>query len=441
MTPAAQDVGVGTRPGPWGPAAGGGRRFRMLRRVLAVLSVVGLVGVAAAGTTAAVLTQQFDTSLQRVPVPELEQTPARYDARHFLLVGSDARDGLTAEDRASLSLGSFDGQRSDTIIYVSISQDRGAVSLVSLPRDLLVVDGERTRKLTDVYMGGPDQLVRVIRENFGLPVNHYVQVSLGSFIEVVRTLGGVEICLDEPLVDPKAGADLAAGCQQMGPSEALAFVRSREGPRYDLDRIERQQTFLRAVLGELVDTRVLGNPLQLSRLIEDVAPQVVTDEALGLRQMLGLADEMRTVVSGGVPMTTVPSYPRTIDGGAYMVAYGPGARAMFEDLLAGRPLAERGDAGDREDTVVATVSGGRANGQGIVGSTLRYAGFLNTGPWSGPSEMYAGETTTVYALPGEQQRASWVAATLGAPVLPLPDGVTPPDGALVVVAVGDDATT
>lgn len=429
------------RPGAWGPAASGGRRFRGLRRVVAILGAATMVGATALATTGAMLAQQFETSLQRVPVPELDQPLARTDARHFLLVGSDTRDGLDADDRSSLSLGSFEGQRSDTIIYVSISEDREHVSLVSLPRDLLVLDNGQQRKLTDVYAGGADQLVRVIRENFGLTINHYAQVGLASFIDVVRTLGGVEICLDEPLRDRKSGADFDAGCQEMGAEEALSYVRSRSGPRADFDRIDRQQIFLRAVLSDLVDTRVLTNPRQLSQLIDDVAPSIITDDALGATQMLGLADEMRSVVSAGVPMATVPAYPRRIDGVEYMVAYGPGARAMFDDLQAGRPIADRGTPDEREETVVAVHGTDGQAVRGLVGPTLRFAGFLQWGPWSGPSELDAGTTTMVYPVDGEEQRATWVAAVLGAELGTLPDDVTPPEGAHVVVSVGADATS
>jgi LCP family protein required for cell wall assembly len=429
------------RPGAWGPAASGGRRFRGLRRIVATLGAVAMVAATALGTTGAMLAQQFETSLQRVPVPELDEPLARTDARHFLLVGSDTRDGLDADDRSSLSLGSFEGQRSDTIIYVSISADREHVSLVSLPRDLLVLDNGQQRKLTDVYAGGADQLVRVIRENFGLTINHYAQVGLASFIDVVRTLGGVEICLDDPLRDPKSGADFEAGCQQMDAEEALSYVRSRSGPRADFDRIDRQQIFLRAVLGDLVDTRVLTNPRQLSQLIDDVAPSIITDDALGATQMLGLADEMRGVVAAGVPMATVPAYPRRIDGVEYMVAYGPGARAMFDDLQAGRPIADRGTPDEREETVVAVHGADGQAVRGLVGPTLRFAGFLQWGPWSGPSELDAGATTVVYPIDGEEQRATWVAAVLGAELGELPEDIEPPEGAHVVVSVGDDASS
>lgn len=433
------DVTGGADRGPWGPRIDGGRGQRLLRHVLGTVLVAGLVGAAAVTTTGALLVQQGEAHLTRVPVPELE-TPvgARTNARHFLLVGSDSREGLADDDRAGLSLGSFDGQRADTVIYVAISEDREEVSLVSLPRDLLVIDGDRQRKLTDTFAGGPDNLVRVIRENFGLPVNHYAQISLGGFVEVVRTLGEVEICLDDPLVDRKSGADFEAGCHDMDAAEALSYVRSRQGDRGDFERIDRQQDFIRAVLGELTEARVLADPRRLFRLVEDVASNVATDEQLAMTTILGLADEMRTVVGDGMPMSTVPAFPRRIDGLDYMIPYGPGARAMFEDLREGRPLPDRGTAEEREETIVAIHTGGRDGADRIRG-TLAFAGFpAGVAGW-GPDALDAGATTTIYALPGREAQAELVAATLRAPVRPLPADVVPPGDATVVVATGDDA--
>jgi LCP family protein required for cell wall assembly len=431
---------VGGDPDPWGPATHGGHRWRRLRRLAALLGVLGVIGITAVATTGFLLLRQAEASLTRVPVEQLDVAAAPTDARHFLVVGSDERDGLDAEARRELRLGSFDGQRSDTVIYVAISADRTSVSLVSLPRDLLVLDDGMQRKLTDTFTGGPDHLIRVLRENFGLPINHYAQVSLGGFIEVVRTLGGVELCLDEPLRDRKSGADFEAGCQQMSAEEALSYVRSRQGPRADYERIDRQQQFLRATLSELVDARILADVPQLFRLVEDVAGNVTTDDGLGVNQIRGLAEEMRQVVRDGMPMTVFPGYPRSIDGLDYVVAYGPGARAMLDDLRTGRPVADRGSRDERADTVVAVLSGGRADETEIVASTLLFAGFQ--AGWAGVgSAVDAGETTTVYRLPGHEQEAEWVAAALGAPLRSLPGSTPAPDGAMVVVAVGDDASS
>jgi LCP family protein required for cell wall assembly len=430
---------VGGEPGPWEPAVERGRRWRLFKRWGAILSVAAMVGGLAIGTTTRLLVQQADTNLTRIPVPELDSPGVASSARNFLLVGSDARDELDPNDRATLSLGDFEGQRSDVIIYIAISEDRETVSLVSLPRDLLVNDGDQQRKLTDTFAGGPDQLVRVIRDNFGLPVNHYAAISLGGFVEVVRTLGDVEICLDDPLVDPKSGADFTAGCHDMDANEALSYVRSRQGTFGDFERIGRQQTFIRAVLSELTSARVLTNPPRLFQLTEDVATNLTTDDGLEVNTMLGLAGEMRQVVGAGVPMATVPAYPRRIDGVEYMVAYRPGAQAIFDDVRAGRALAEPGTRDEREETVVAIYSGGRSSGQEIVRQTLAFAGFGAGGVGSGPQSIDSGAVTTVYVMPGEQERAEWVAATLGAPLRTLPADVEPPSGAHVVVATGDDA--
>lgn len=436
--PSAADPSVG----PWGPTVDNDRGMPPFVRVLAVLGVAAVVGMTAIATTGVLLVQRAEASLTRVPVPQLDQVESSSGTgpRHFLIVGSDSRAGLSAEERRELSLGSFEGQRADTIMYVSISADRETISVVSLPRDLLVYDAnDRHRKITDVFAGGADDLVGVIQSNFGLPINHYAAMSLGGFIEVVRTLGDVEICLEQPLRDRKSGADFDAGCHDMDAQDSLAYVRSRSGPLGDFDRIDRQQRFIQAVISELTDARVLVDAPKVFQLVEDVAGNLETDEDLSMTRMLSLADDARQVVTGGVPMTAVPAYPKTIDGIYYVIAYEPGARAIFDSLREGEPIADRGTREERRETIVSVWSGGRAAEQRIVVDTLSFGGFLPGGAGSGPESMDAGDTTAVYSLPGYEQQAEWVAATLGTTVEQLPDGVTAPEGAHVVVAVGDDA--
>ncbi|MEX2328651.1 MAG: LCP family protein, partial [Nitriliruptoraceae bacterium] len=243
-------------PEPWGPPVEGGRPMGLGGRLGIAVSVVALAAVVAFATTATMMVQQAEASLTRVPLDQLDVVTEASNARHFLVVGSDSRDGLHDEERSELSLGAFDGQRSDTLIYVALSEDRQSMSLVSLPRDLLVRDEEGRRlKLADAYESGPNALIRVIQDNFGLPVNHYASVSLGGFLKVVETLGGVTIDVPAPLRDERSGADFDAGPQHMSAQEALAYIRSRQGVRADFERIDRQQRFLLAVLRDLTDTR------------------------------------------------------------------------------------------------------------------------------------------------------------------------------------------
>jgi LCP family protein required for cell wall assembly len=427
----------------WGEERRGGRSHRALRRTGTLLGAVAVLLASVSGVSGTLLLRQADASLTRIRVPELDAVEPTARASSFLIVGSDSRAGLSEADRAELTLGNFTGQQSDTLIYVSISEDRGTVTLVSIPRDLLVFDEDgQPRKLTDLFAGGPDPLLRALRSNLGLPVNHFAMISLGGFIDIVRTLGTVEVCLERPLRDVKSGADFEAGCHEMGPRDALAFVRSRSGPRADFERIDRQQQFIRSVLARLIDGRLLTDPARVYRLVDDVASNLVTDDSLGINEMRSLSTEMVGVVRDGLPMMTLPSYPRTVAGRAYVLPYGPGARALLEDLRAGRPPAPRGTAQTRSQTTVVLFSGGRGLGTQIVQDTLLSSGFRSLGTLgTGPSRLDALSTTTVYSLPEQEVRAEWVAAVLGAPLLPLPEGVRVPENAQVVVAVGDDATS
>jgi LCP family protein required for cell wall assembly len=426
----------------WGPAATGGRQ-RAATRVLITAGFVLLAALTALGTTGLLLVQKAEASLTRVPLAQLDEVTEASNARHFLVVGSDSREGLDPEQRRELVLGEFEGQQADTIIYVSVSQDRRGVSLVSLPRDLMIYDDDGRRlKLGEAYRAGPDGLIGAIQQNFGLPVHHYASISLAAFINVVQTLGGVEMDLPEPLVDPKSGADFEAGTQRLDARQALAYIRSRSGLRADFERIDRQQRFLRAVLGELVHTRVLSDPRRLFQLVDDVGSEVTTDERLTIGEMYSLADELRWVVREGIPMATVPGYTRRVDGVDYVIAYRPGAEAMFDDLRAGRPLADRGTSEQRRRTPVAVWWGHHVVAADVVVvPTLIYAGFEAGGAGSGPVEASATERTRVFVVDGHPDEAGWVAATLGVIAEPLPDGVTPPQEARVVVSVGPDAAS
>lgn len=430
---------VGGEPGRWGPTVRGGTRFRGLRRSAVALATVGAVGALTIGGTGLALYRTADAGLTRIPVSALEGKDGG-QALNVLVVGSDSRDGLTRQEELALKLGSFDGQRSDTVILASITPDHQGVSLVSFPRDLRVLDEDGDpQKLTETFLEGPDHVVDVVASNFGIPVHHYAEVSILGFLGVVETLGSVEICLDEPLRDRKSGAAFEAGCHDMSPEEALSYVRSRRGPRGDFERIERQQVFLKAMLSEMVSSRTLTDLPKLFQVVERVADNVTTDQGLGSTTMRTLAEELRGLASGNVPMVVVPGYTQTIGGKSYVVAYRPGVEALFAAIRDGEVLAPRGSREGRLETVVAVWTGGRPDGAEVITSTLNYSGF--TAGAAGRGEVDAGATTRVYVVPGFEEQAAWVGATLGAPVQSLPVGVEAPDGAQVVVAVGDDATS
>ncbi len=424
-----------------GPEMEFGRRRARLRRLGLVTGWVSLaLAVLVAGVGFAAV-QRVEGNITRVDVPMLSDG-ADGEPLNILVVGSDSREGLTRQEMGELTLGTsadqIDGQRSDTVLLVQVLPGDQGVNVVSFPRDLAVVFGGERLKLTEAFFGGPDQLVDVVQQNFGIPINHYVEVSVLGFVRTVEALGSVEICLDEPLRDRKSGADLSAGCQDLDPRQALAFVRSRSGARGDFERIARQQEFLKATLRELVQAELFLDVPRLLAVVEQVASNVTTDQGLGIGRMQGLAQRLAGVVAEGLPpMVVVPSYVQDLDGRSFVVPYRPGAQALFDAIEAGEPLADRGSAEDRPNVDVRIWTGGRGLATDLVSSTLFWSGFKPKGFTTGAVD--AEGTTTVFFLPGQEREAGWVAATLGAPMRAMPASIEVPPGTQVVVAVGDDA--
>ena len=121
-------------------------------------------------------------------------------------------------------------------------------------------------------------------------------------------IGGVRLCLKEPIVDPAAGLHLHKGCQTLNGAEALGFVRTRHDfATQDLQRIQNQRLFLRALLRKLTSTGVLLNPFSSLPAASGVAGTLTVDESTSLYQLLQVAFALRNPVTTTVPISN-PGY-------------------------------------------------------------------------------------------------------------------------------------
>lgn len=428
---------VSAPPSPQAPS----RPWR--RRALLVLAVVVAAGLAWTAwvwwSTEAALDRESLRSLEdrRTPQPGETETQVVDDVVNVLVVGSDSRGGLTEEQRRRLHTGDFDGTRTDTILLVQLRPDDG-VSLLSFPRDLWVsVPGHGSRKINAaVELGGPDAIVVAVENLLDLDLDHFVQVAIPSFLKIVDAVGGVHLCLDEPLVDPKSGADFPAGCQDMDGPDALAYVRSRSGDRADFDRIERQQRFLEALVDRTSSLAVLSNPLRLQELAASVADGLTVDDQLDIPTMVDLARAGRNAVEEGLTIHTVPGYAERIDATDAIRPYRPGVEALASHLRGAQPLPERPDEDSRADQQVRLWTSGRPQKAARLESTLYYAGWQPRPAGPGPSDLRP-TTTTVYVRDDtEDPQARAIADTLGATVEVLPDPTAVASDVDLVVATG-----
>jgi LCP family protein required for cell wall assembly len=328
-------------PAPRGPAAPDGRPpTRRRRRRLAPLLI--LAGVAVLAVVAAVVLvptagYRYAESViapSRQPIPAVSE-PAPGAPVNVLLVGSDSRAGLSAGDLDGLGAGGVQGQRADTIMIAHISPERKKVVLLSVPRDLRVQIDGRTSKINAALNAGPDKLVQVVERTTGIELNHYVRIDFSGFVKLVDVLGGVELCNEtgKRIDDASTNLHMGPGCATLDGPQALSFVRVRKIDS-DFQRIQRQQQFLRAVLGELTSAESVLSLPKLAGVGRQLAHNIETDEGLSVRDGLDLARKLGSLGDDNLDMRTYPSRavpPSCKTCPAYVVAL-PDARALTKAI-------------------------------------------------------------------------------------------------------------
>ncbi|WP_325049482.1 LCP family protein [Saccharopolyspora rhizosphaerae] len=278
-----------------------------------------------------------DFSLKREDaLPASGERPADGPGTNWLLVGSDSREGLDPERQAELGTGDTAGRRTDTVMLVHIPESGGKPTMVSLPRDSYVtVPGHGKDKLNSAFAyGGPQLLAQTVEASTGVRVDHYAEIGLGGFADMTDAIGGVDICVEEPIQDPKANLDLQAGCQELTGPQALGYVRTRASARGDLDRVERQREFLAALTEKAASPAVFLNPLRLFPLILDTSGAFIVDTHDHVWHLAGLAFAMNGIASGQGVTTTVPmsGFGETSDGASVVKWDSDKAETLFGAL-------------------------------------------------------------------------------------------------------------
>ena len=250
----------------------------------------------------------------------LDDRPPQSDGVNILLVGSDRRAGLSPQMRKKLHVGKAAGRRSDTMILAHISADHNRATLVSLPRDWRVTipahqtaDGERVaaqeEKLNAAYsLGGANLAVATVEKNTGIHIDHYVEVSFLGFVKVVDAIGGVDVCMPQPVNDPASGLTLPKGKSHLNGVQSLKYVRARKtlGDGSDLGRMQRQQAFLGSMMQQALSTGTLLNPFKFTDFLNASLAAVTVDEEFSPDDLRRLALVLRDLDPGRVTFLTVP---------------------------------------------------------------------------------------------------------------------------------------
>jgi LCP family protein required for cell wall assembly len=333
----AAGYGADPRVQPGGPPVKGGRTWRFWgqpgRRGRRIALIVGIVVVV-------IIVMGFgsyfwiDGKLNKsVSLPAFSGTSA---GTNWLIVGSDARTGLTRSEIDKLHLGTDAGDASDSLMLLHTGS--GTPVLISIPRDSYVdIPGHGMDKINAALaIGGPTLLAQTVESVTGLRIDHYMGIGFGGLVSVVNTVGGVRICLPTALDDSNSGVKLKAGCQNLNGTQSLAFVRDRHSfGTSDLQRIQDQRAFLKALLSKATSPGVYLNPFSAFPFASTAAGSISVDKGTSLYDLLQVSFALRNPQTGTVPIAD--DNLQTPDGDAVEWNRAQ-ALQLFDALQAGKPV-------------------------------------------------------------------------------------------------------
>lgn len=326
------------------------RRGRMIKRgVLGGLLAVLLVGVVGVGAWFTRVVDNLggngliDGGIRAI----LSDSDVAREPFYVLLLGTDGRPGEEV-------------YRSDSIILARIDPTEKKASLISIPRDTMVVYNGETMKINATHaVNGPQGVVEAVNDlcfNGEQKISHYAEINFEGMEDLIDAVGGIDLEATEEVDDPEhLDIKIEKGFQHMDGATALTYARCRytyvDG---DFTRMRHQRQVLSALAKKILNDL---DPATIMGTVEELSKVVIT--TLGVQDIVSVANAMRGMdVENDMYVANVPSYANettNVNGVSYVFVY--------EDKLA--EMMQRLDAGENpegpqtmgEDTSGASTAG------------------------------------------------------------------------------------
>ncbi|RUR01769.1 LCP family protein [Labedella endophytica] len=316
--PAARHV-RGRRNGP----------FAAILRVIAVSLAVVLVSGASIATyafwdiTSGISDNSVDISGGEEPTDPPHLGIGEFEGGFdMLVIGADNDSGQDTS-----LYGQRDVALNDVNLLVHVADDHQSAVVVSFPRDLVIPIPECTDPETGETRGyeyaamintsfpkggnkgGLACAVATVEELTDIDIDYAAQFTFGSVVQLTNAIGGVEVCLQEPITDRNSGLDLPEGISTVQGQDALAFLRTRKavGDGSDLSRIALQQMYMSSLVKKLKSDGTLGDPSKLFGIAKVAAESVsLSSNLANVNTMISMALTVRNLGLDNIQLVQYP---------------------------------------------------------------------------------------------------------------------------------------
>ncbi|MDH6235591.1 LCP family protein [Cryobacterium sp. CG_9.6] len=326
---------------------------RFVAASLAVVLVSG-VSVAAIATFDVAASAQDGVHLDNETNGPVPQIGAIDGGVNMLVVGSDSRVGQDAIFGPEDSTGDLN----DVTMLLHISEDHTNASVISFPRDMFVpipscnkVDGSgsynamsRQKINTTLTYGGLACTVATVEKLTGLSIPFAAEVQFSGVMAMSTAVGGVPVCVAEPIEDEYTSTFLAAGEHTLEGFEALQFLRTRHGvgDGSDLTRINNQQLFMSSLVRTIKSADTLADPTKVYSLAKAVTGNMrLSDSLNNVSVIASIAVALKDIDLSQVVFVQVPT--GNVEGG--VIPSQPAFEDMFTAVAADEPIQLSGTTG------------------------------------------------------------------------------------------------
>ena len=294
----------------------------------------------------------LDPTAQLSNRPDKLKVEGPKEPLNILVMGSDSRDceGCNIDNLTG------GGQRSDTTILFHLSADRERAYGISIPRDSMVdrpdcqtEDGQTIPGADNVMwneafaLGGPACTIQQFEQLTDIRLDHFVVVNFEGFQGMVDAIGGVEVCIPEPIVDPAHGINIEAGTRKIKGKEALNYVRERYvvGNGSDIGRMKRQQAFIGSMAHQVVTAGTLARPDHLVGFLNSATKSLTVDPGLkNVWKIAKLGVEFQGIGLDNIQFLTIPNIPDPADPNR-LVWEEPQAKQVWQKVARDEPLTKK----------------------------------------------------------------------------------------------------
>lgn len=264
------------------------------------------------------------------PVDRLRGKPV-----NILVMGSDTRENNAKKAAGRIA----SDQRSDVTMLIHVTADRKNVYGISVMRDLwTAIPGYGYSKVNDgLALGGVPLMKQTIESLLGQGIDHAIVLDFGRFVSLVDALGGVRVDVKTPFTSTHDSRHtFPQGVQTLNGAHALEFVRERYAfADGDFQRVRNQQTFMKALIAEILLPKNLSNPVTLRKVVTSVSSFFAVSAGLDKSAVAGLAYSLRNLRLQDATFFSLPTAGfGTSATGQSIVLQDPAALAQIRTALA-----------------------------------------------------------------------------------------------------------